>query len=254
MDLGMAGRKALVTGASRGIGRAIAATLAQEGCDLAICARGEGPLLDAAAELRLCGGRVFAAALDVAETSAMNSFIEQSAQVLEGIDIVVLNVSAMGGIDDSEEAWRRGCEIDILATVRLIHGVIPHLARSGEGAIVFIGSVGSVESVGPPRAYSAMKAAMVPYSKALAINLASKGVRSNMVSPGPIYFEGSPWQAVERDQPELFERIRADCPMGRMGRPEEIAAAVAFLASPRASFISGANLVCDGATTRRVQF
>jgi 3-oxoacyl-[acyl-carrier protein] reductase len=153
-----------------------------------------------------------------------------------------------------DDSWRRSLEIDIMGTVAGVEAAIPLLEQSTAGAIVVVGTTGAIEIAGPPRPYASAKAALVPYVKALARNLAAKNIRANMVSPGNVYFKGGVWNTVEENNPELFQTMVGRNPMGRMGTPAEVANAVVFLASPRASFITGTNLIIDGALTQRVQF
>ena len=253
MDLGLKGKKAIVTGGTRGIGRAIADLLTDEGCDIGICARNAAQVADAVAAFKQKGVNAFGSAVDVADGAALKTFIETTGKSLGGLDIFISNVSALGmGIDD--EAWRKGFEIDILGTVRGCEAAVPMLEKSGAGAIVVIGTTGAVEIAGPRRSYSGVKAAILPYVKGLALNLAPRNVRANVVSPGTVYFKGGVWHVTEEKRPEFYQAALARNPMGRMGTPQEVANAVVFLASPRASFITGANLICDGAITQRVQF
>jgi 3-oxoacyl-[acyl-carrier protein] reductase len=253
MDLGLRGKKAIVTGGTRGIGRAIAELLSDEGCDIAICARNQGPLDDAVAGFTKKGVRAVGGAIDVVDLAALKNWVGEAAAALGGLDIFVANVSALAqGMD--EQAWRRGFEIDVMATVFGIEAALPVLEKSPEGAIVVVGSTAMAEVYGPTRSYAAVKAALVPYVKGLARNLAAKNVRANLVSPGNVYFKGGVWNIAEQRNPEFFQSMIARNPTGRMGTPEEVANAVVFLASPRASFITGANLVVDGALTQRVQF
>ena len=177
----------------------------------------------------------------------------EAAGTLGGLDIFVANVSALAQSMD-EESWRRSLEIDIMGTVAGVEAAIPLLERSKAGAIVVVGTTGAIEIAGPPRPYASAKAALVPYVKALARNLAAKNIRANMVSPGNVYFKGGVWNVVEETNPAVFQTMLARNPMGRMGTPAEVANAVVFLASPRASFITGTNLIIDGALTQRVQF
>ena len=253
MDLGLRGKKAIVTGATRGIGRAIADLLAAEGCDLAICARHRETVEETAAVLARAGVRATGGAVDVADLPALRRWVAEMAESLQGLDIFIANISALAqGMD--EEAWRHGFEIDVMGTVFGIEAALPFIEKSEAGSIVVVGSTALAEVYGPTRSYAAVKAAIVPYVKGLARNLAAKNIRANMVSPGNVYFEGGVWNIVEQRNPEMFNAMLARNPTGRMGTPEEVANAVVFLASPRASFITGTNLIVDGALTQRVQF
>ena len=252
MDLGLSGRKALITGATKGIGRAIAECLAAEGAHVAICARDAGEAEAAASSLSQTGVTAFGQACDVSDGVALAAWVEASAAALGGIDIVVANVSALaiGG----EGAWQAGFNTDMMGAVRLVDAAMPHLEASDAASIVIISSVSGREidfAAGP---YGAFKAALIHYAQGLAYQLAAKGIRANTVSPGNTYFPGGVWQTIERNDPALFEAAMALNPMGRMGKPEEVARAAAFLASPAASFVTGTNLVVDGALTRGVQF
>ena len=253
MDLGLRGKKAIVTGGTRGIGRAIADLLAAEGCDLAICARNPEAVKETAATLARAGIKAIGGAVDVADLPALRRWVGEAAESLGGLDIFVANVSALAqGMD--EDAWRKGFEIDVLGTVFGIEAALPLLEQSAAGSIVVVGSTAMAEVYGPTRSYAAVKASLVPYVKGLARNLAGKNLRANMVSPGNVYFEGGVWNIVEQRNPQMFAEMLGRNPTGRMGRPEEVADAVVFLASPRASFITGTNLIIDGALTQRVQF
>jgi 3-oxoacyl-[acyl-carrier protein] reductase len=253
MDLGLRGKKAIVTGGTRGIGRAIADLLAAEGCDLAICARNREGVQETAATLARTGVKATGGAVDVADLAALRRWIGEAVESLGGLDIFVANVSALAqGMD--EDSWRRGFEIDVMGTVFGIEAALPILENSQAGSIIVVGSTAMAEVYGPTRSYAAVKATLVPYVKGLARNLAAKNVRANMVSPGNVYFKGGVWDTVEQRNPEMFASMLARNPMGRMGTPEEVANAVVFLASPRASFITGTNLIIDGALTQRVQF
>ncbi|MGE0484923.1 MAG: SDR family NAD(P)-dependent oxidoreductase [Gammaproteobacteria bacterium] len=255
MDLGLAGKRALVTGASRGIGRAIAERLAGEGCAVAICARQAAEVEQAARDIAASAGdaQVFGAAADVADTASIARWVADSAAALGGIDIVVANVSALGGTPD-EATWRLGMEIDMLGTVRTVEAAMPWLEKSAAAAIVAISSTAALEAFGGPRPYNAIKAAVINYVSNLATALAPKGIRANTVSPGTIYFDDGVWGQRKREMPAVYEAALAANPLGRMGTPAEVANAVAFVASPAASFVTGANLVVDGGFTRRVQY
>jgi 3-oxoacyl-[acyl-carrier protein] reductase len=254
MDLQLTGRKALVTGASRGIGRAIAAELAREGCDLALCARGAEPLEALAKELRETGRTVYTQTVDVADEQAVAGFVETAAGQLGGLDVVVSNVSA-GGLKGPDQ-WRISFEADLLAFVRLAEAAVPHLERSDAAAIVVIGTTSAFDTLPPTSAnsYAALKAAVLEHASGLGHALAPKGIRVNTVSPGPIDFPGGAWDKLHEGRPEFYETIRARIPLGRLGRAEEVARAVTFLASPAASFCTAVNLVVDGGFVSRVQF
>ncbi len=251
MDLGLVGRRALVTGGSRGIGRAIVEVLADEGATVAFCARSADGVEGAVTELRDAGRTVHGAIVDVADGEALRSWVARCAEELGGIDVVVANVSALA-IPGSEENWEASFRTDMLGTVRLVEAALPSLEASDAGAIVTVSSVSGREidfAAGP---YGTMKGAIVHYTQGLAYQLAGR-VRANTVSPGNTYFSGGVWESIEQGDPELYAHALSLNPTGRMARPEEIARAVAFLASPAASFVSGTNLVVDGALTRGVQ-
>lgn len=252
MDLGLRDRKALVTGGSRGIGWHTAQVLAEEGCRVGICARGREGVEDAVAELESRGATAFGRSLDVADGAALKAWVRDATEELEGLDIVVPNVSALGG-GEGEEGWRRSYEVDLMHTVRLVESALPHLKESDGGAIVIVSTAAAREAGAFEGPYGTMKAALVRYAKGLAVQLAPEGVRVNTVSPGTIYLEDGFWGGVERDDPDFFEEAVAWNPTGRMGTPQEVARAIAFLASPAASFTSGTNLLVDGALTRSVQ-
>ena len=251
MDLQLTGRKALVTGASRGIGRAIAIELAREGCDLALCARGAEPLEALAKEL---GGTVYTQAVDVSDEQAVAGFVDAAAEQLSGLDIVISNVSA-GGLKGPDQ-WQLSFQADLMSFVRMVEAAVPHLERSDAAAIVAIGTTSAFDTLPPTSAnsYAALKAAVLEHASGLGHALARKGIRVNTVSPGPIDFPGGAWDKLHEGRPEFYEGIRARIPLGRLGRAEEVARAVTFLASPAASFCTAVNLVVDGGFVSRVQF
>lgn len=252
MDLGLKGLRALVTGGSKGIGRRAAEIFADEGADVAVCARNAAEVAEAAAALRGRGVTAFGAAVDVADKAALEAWVADSAAALGGIDIVVANVSALAVTDD-EEAWRKGFDTDLMHTVRLVNAAMPHLEKSAAAAICAVSSVSGRETDFTGPAYGAYKAALVHYMHGLAVKLAGKGVRANAVSPGNTYFEDGIWRQIETGNPALFAQALALNPTGRMARPEEVARGVVFLCSPASSFTTGTNLVIDGALTRGVQ-
>jgi 3-oxoacyl-[acyl-carrier protein] reductase len=253
MDLGLNGRRALVTGGTKGIGRRIAETFAEEGADVSLCARNATEVKATVEELTKHGTKVIGQPLDVADKDALASWVVDSANQLGGIDIVVSNVSALA-VPSTEENWQREFEVDMLHTVRLVDAALPHLERSDAGSILAISSVSGREidfAAGP---YGTFKAALIHYIQGLAYQLAGKGIRANTVSPGNVYFEGGFWQHAERNMPELFQHVLELNPTGRLANPEEVARAVVFVASPAVPFLTGTNLVVDGALTRGVQF
>jgi NAD(P)-dependent dehydrogenase (short-subunit alcohol dehydrogenase family) len=253
MDLGLAGMKAVVTGGTKGIGRAVAEHFAAEGTDVAICARNAGEVAEAVAALAGRGVRATGRALDVADGPALTQWIEDVGAELGGIDIVVSNVSALA-IGQDEASWQAEFSTDMMGTVRAVNAAMPFLERSKAASIVVISSVSGREvdfAAGP---YGVFKAALIHYAKGLSYQLAAKNIRVNALSPGNTYFPGGVWEKIEHGYPALFKDALALNPTGRMGRPEEMARAVVFLASPAASFITGTNLVVDGALTRGVQF
>lgn len=248
MDLGLQGLRALVTGGTRGIGRAVVETLAAEGASVAFCARTPG---DATAKEH--AGPVLGYVADVGDPAALREWVATAATALGGVDIVVANVSALA-IPDSAENWQRSFEVDMMGTVGLVQAAMPYLERSPAASIVTISSVSGREidfAAGP---YGTFKAAIIHYTQGLAFQLAAKGIRANSLSPGNTYFPGGVWENIEQNNPSLFATALGLNPTGRMASPEEIARGVAFLASPAASFITGANLLVDGALTRGVQF
>jgi 3-oxoacyl-[acyl-carrier protein] reductase len=253
VDLQLRGMRAVVTGGTKGIGRAIVETLAEEGVSVALCARTESDVTETVKTLQQSGAAVTGRAVDVADQVALATWVEDVAAELGGLDIVVSNVSALA-IDNDEQNWRKSFEVDMLGTVRLVEVALPHLERSQAPSIVTVSSVSGREidfAAGP---YGTFKAALIHYTQGLAYQLADKGIRANTVSPGNTYFPGGVWSDIEQNNPTLFSEALALNPTGRMAKPEEIARAVVFLASPAASFVTGTNLVVDGALTRGVQF
>ncbi|RZT85913.1 NAD(P)-dependent dehydrogenase (short-subunit alcohol dehydrogenase family) [Pseudonocardia sediminis] len=252
MDMLLTGRVVLVTGGSRGIGRAVVEGLVAEGARVAFCARGEDGVRAAEAEIRANGADVVGTAVDVADSAAVASWVEASAQHFGQVDAVVANVSALA-IGPGEENWRNSFQVDLMHTVALVEAALPHLERSDAASVTAISSVSGREIDFADGSYGVMKAALVHYVSGLAYDLASRGVRANAVSPGNVYFDGGVWQQTEQGSPDFFADILAMNPTGRMGTPEETAYAVVSLVSPRASRISGTNLVVDGALTKGVQ-
>ncbi|UYO51229.1 SDR family oxidoreductase [Rhodopseudomonas palustris] len=253
MDLGLKGAKVLVTGGTKGIGRAIAETFAAEGAHVGLCARNAAEVESAVAALKANGVSAFGSAVDVSDGLGLKAWVGEMAAKLGGIDVVVANVSALA-IGSDEESWAKGFATDMMGTVRLVDAAMPFLEQSPQPAIVTVSSVSGREidfAAGP---YGTFKAAIIHYTQGLAYQLAAKGIRANTVSPGNTYFEGGVWEQIKNGNPDLYNTALALNPTGRMGTPQEMANAVVFLASRAASFITGTNVVVDGALTRGVQF
>lgn len=252
MDLKLKGQKAIITGGTRGIGRAIAEALAAEGCNVAICARKEDEVKEAVQALEAHGVSVFGETVDVGDGAALKDWVTAAADALGGIDCVVSNVS--GGNAPGEEGWRANFEHDVLGAVRLVETSLPFLEKSNNPSIIMISSTAALEKFISAGAYNAMKAAVIQYAGALAHDLGPKGIRVNAISPGPIYIEGGSWNMIKDHMTPLYKQTLADIPLGRMGTAEEVAAQAALLASPLGGFTTGANVVIDGGITRRIQF
>ena len=244
MDLGLKGKGVVVTGASRGIGRAIALEFAAEGANVAICARGKEALEATRAELDARKVKTHAQVCDVADPKALTDFLNQSREQLGAVDVLVNNSSGFGTSDD-EAGWRMSYDVDVMASVRATWQVVPWMAAQRSGVVIHIASTSGLEAGSPP-SYAAAKAALISHSKTLAAALAPQGIRVNCVAPGSIEFPGGMWQQIKQGMPAMYERIRDSIPFGRLGTAEEVAAAVVFLASARASWISGVTLSVDG--------
>ena len=245
MDLKLDDKVAIVTGASRGIGRAIAEQLADEGCDLAICARGSEALDQCAESLRKSGVRVFARTCDVGNAAALEAFLLAARDELGRVDALVNNASAMS-FGAADEDWERSFRVDLLGSVHASNQVAAWMQESGGGSIVHISTTAALEAPSPI-AYSALNAGLLSHAKNMAVALAAQNVRVNVVAPGCIEFPGGDWARARSEAPEVYQSMLATIPGGRMGTPEEVAVAVAFLVSPLASWINGAVLAVDGA-------
>ncbi|MEK9664648.1 MAG: SDR family oxidoreductase [Candidatus Nanopelagicales bacterium] len=251
MDLKAQGLKALVTGGTRGIGRAIVETFLDEGVDVSFCARSADAVEETSQALAGRGAHVHGSTVDVGDAVALSSWVEASAKRMGGIDIVVSNVSALA-IPDTDENWEMSINVDLLGTVRLVKAAMPYLEKSSAASIVTVSSVSGREVDFASGPYGTVKTALVAYTQGLAFQLADKGIRANTVSPGNTYFEGGVWESIKHGDPALFATALGLNPTGRMGTPQEMAAAVVFLASPISSFTTGTNLVVDGALTRGI--
>ena len=256
MDLQLKGKTALVTGGSRGIGRAIAETFAAEGCNVGICARTADQLSEAVDSLKGKGVNAFGGEVDVTDEASMKSWVSQANDQLGGVDILVSNVGAMA-IGADRNSWQQNINVDVFGLIAMVEAGLPFLEQAaidkGDAAVIAIGSSASAAAM-DPSAYGAIKGAIVHYIKGLAKQNAAKKVRANVVSPGMVYFEGGVWHNVEQRAPDYFKMSLARNPMGRMATPQDIANAVVFLASPCSSFTTGINFNVEGAITERVNY
>jgi 3-oxoacyl-[acyl-carrier protein] reductase len=256
MDLALKDRSALVTGSSRGIGLACARALVEEGCRVCLSARGEEQLLRAGAQLAALAGsadRVTVVRADLATPEGAESAVSHAVAMFGGLDIVVNNVGRAGGgglLETSDAEWQAALDETLFPAVRVSRFAVPHLRRRGGGAIIMIASIWGRES-GGRMTYNAVKAAEISLGKALAQQLAPDNIRVNSVAPGSILFEGGSWWRRREQDPEgIAEFVTRELPFGRFGGPEEVAAVVAFLASERASWVSGACITVDGCQSR----
>ena len=246
MELGLKGKGVIVTGASRGIGRAIALEFAREGANVAICARGGEALESTRADIAALGVKVHAAACDVGDAASLKAFLDGAHAALGRVDVLVNNPSGFG-VQDTEEGWAASLNVDILAAVRATWAVTPWMEQQGGGSVVHISSISGLEASLPGvAAYAAAKAALISHSKSMAMELAPKNIRVNCVAPGSIDFPGGFWEQVHTHQPAFYDQVVSTIPFGRMGKPEEVANAVVFLASAKASWVSGVMLAVDG--------
>lgn len=256
MDLGLKGKKAIVTGGTRGIGRAIAETLAAEGVDIAICARNQDQVDEAVAALSAQGVKALGGVADISDGEGLKTWIAGAADGLGGLDILVANASALQN-GNTEKAWRACFEIDVLGAAKAFEAALPFLTKaakkSGDAAATFISSISAAESDSAD-AYGALKAAQIHLAKGLARQHAGDHVRVNTVSPGTVYFKGGVWNMIEEHMPDLYKATMGRNPTGRMATPQDIANAAVFVSSPASSFTTGINMVVDGAISRRVNF
>ena len=245
MKIDLAGKRTIVAGGSRGIGRAIALAFAEAGAGVSICARGAERLAATREEVARHGGTAHSAVCDLADAAAVPRYIEEAAGALGGIDILVNNASGFGATDD-ENGWAVSVSVDLLATVRAIRTALPHLEKSGAGAILNISSISGLRATPRTPPYAAVKAAVVNYTLTEASALARKGIRVNCIAPGSIEFPGGTWERARLNNPDLYGRILRSIPFGRLGKPEEVAQVALFLCSPLAGWDTGQTIAVDG--------
>ena len=247
MDLGLAGKRVIVTGASKGIGRAIAEGFLTEGARVAICARDQ-VVLDATAQELSALGEIHTRRADMADPDDPAIFVDWAAGQLGGLDVVVSNVSAMEATD-----YGVAFQTDIAGAVSVTRTAFGHMDDDQDANVVFMGS--RAASVGAPwlQAYAAMKAATVSMAKSMALEVARRGIRVNVVSPGDVLFPGGSWDRARQENPKLYEAIVKENPFRRLAQPQEIADVVVFIASARASFVTAANVLVDGGATKSIQ-
>ena len=245
MNIDLAGKRAIVAGGSRGIGRAIALAFAEAGAGVSICARGEERLAATREEIARHRGTAHSAVCDLADEAAVPRYIEDAAAALGGIDILVNNASGFGA-SDNEKGWAVSISVDLMATVRAVRAALPFLEKSGSGTILNISSISGLRATPRTPPYAAIKAAVVNYTLTEAAALARKGIRVNCIAPGSIEFPGGTWERARLNNPDLYGRILRSIPFGRLGKPEEVAQVAVFLCSPLAGWVTGQTIAVDG--------
>jgi len=253
MDLGLKGKKAILIGANGGIGRKVAHALAAEGCDVAICGRTQDKVDNVLGEIAPNGGKTYGEALDVTDAAAVPAFVDKAAETLGGCDIFISFTSANPG-EDSDDCWETILRTDILPMRRGIAAALPYLEKSDSGSICCMSSTGAVEEFMGVQPYNSLKAAVMNYSSAQSQALAPKGIRVNCITPGPIFCEDGPWAYIKENMTEFYDSIMSQITLGKMTTGEELARTIAFVASPAAGGMTGANIVVDGGITKRTQF
>ena len=246
MDLKLKGKSVIVTGGSRGIGLAIAEEFAKEGAAVSICARGQQALDEACKLIETAGGgEVHAKTCDVSDPIALKEYIESAVAAFNGLNILVNNPSGFGRTDD-EQGWQVGLDVDLMALVRASWAAVPHIEKTGGGALIHTSSISGLTSSLRTPPYGAVKAAVIQYTKTQALQLAYKNIRVNCIAPGSIEFPGGTWDDAKKNNPGLYAGIQNSIPFGRLGEPGEVARLAVFLGSDAASWITGETIAVDG--------
>jgi NAD(P)-dependent dehydrogenase (short-subunit alcohol dehydrogenase family) len=252
MDLGLKGKKVILTGGSRGIGRAALQIFCAEGCDVAFFSRNQEQVTETAGALSKHGGKVHGSTFDMNHVEGYRAWLTAAAEKLGGCDIFVPGASSSGSQLTGD--WQKSFEFDLMGTVNGCEALQPMLEKSGSGAVVIMSSTAAVETFIVPQAFNAIKAALLTYSKQLSQAWGPKGIRVNAVTPGPVSFPTGNWEAIKSAMPDFYNATATQFALGRFGAPDDIARGIVFLASPASSYTTGTNLVIDGGYTKRVQF
>jgi len=252
MDLGLKGKKVILTGGSRGIGRAALEIYAAEGADIAFFSRNRAHVDETVTALSRHGGKVYGSTFDLNDLTGFPDWLTSAADRLGGCDIFVHGASASGSQATGD--WQKCFNFDLLGTVKGCETLEPYLQRSGSGAVIIMSSTAAVETFLVPQAFNAIKSALLTYSKQLSQAWGPKGIRVNAISPGPISFPGGNWEMIQSAMPELYNTTASQFALGRFGVPEDVARTIVFLSSPASAYTTGTNIVIDGGYTKRVQF
>ena len=251
MDMKLKGKKVIVTGGSRGIGRAALEGFAAEGADVAFFSRNPDQVKETIESLKRAGVNVFGEAFEITDQDSYRAWLLAAAEKLGGVDIFVHNVSSSGG-DGTD--WNQAFNLDMMCAVTGCNALEPFFEKSEAASVVFMSSTAAVETFFAPNAFNAMKAALINYAKHLSQAWGAKGIRVNVVTPGPVFFPEGNWSKMKEGMADFFAATEQAHALGRMGSPEEVANTIVFLASPAASFTTGTNVIVDGGYTKRVQF